>query len=211
MQPSQANGWVSEPRFAPYLHAAGGDHELAVELYVWNAQVAASLMETLHHVEVLLRNAIDAQFTPVDHHAPATRSWLCDPTVLNVYSRQRVDETIRRVQRGGRTATRGRVVAGVSFGFWRALFDRRYQQLWITHLHQAFPHGTGDRREIATIMAALVPFRNRLAHQETIALRPVNGHHETMLKLAGLIDPDAATWIESISTLSTVTKDKPHH
>ena len=166
-------------------------------------------MGTLHHVEVLLRNAVDAQFTPVDHHVLAARSWLCDSGILNEYSRQRVAETIRRVERDGHTATRGRVVASVSLGFWRALFDRKYQELWITHLHQAFPHGNGDRREIATIMATLVPFRNRLAHHETVALRPVSGHHKTMLKLAALIDPDAATWIESVSTLSTAQTTSP--
>jgi hypothetical protein len=54
------------PRFAPYLDEAGGDHDAAAALYVWNARVSATMFETLHHVEVLLRNAVDARFDPVD-------------------------------------------------------------------------------------------------------------------------------------------------
>ena len=55
MDSSQATAWLTDARFAPYLSEAGGDHERAVALYVWNAHVSAAVFETLHHVEVLLR------------------------------------------------------------------------------------------------------------------------------------------------------------
>lgn len=51
-------------------------------------------------------------------------------------------------------------------------------------------------------MAKLVPFRNRLAHHETIVRRPIATHHAEMLALAGLIDPDARRWIDGISQVS---------
>jgi hypothetical protein len=86
----QASRWLTEARFAPYLRICGGDHERAVALYVWNAKISAVMMETLHHVEVLLRNAIDAQFTPVDGSVRPRDTWLEDATILNSSSRDRV-------------------------------------------------------------------------------------------------------------------------
>ncbi len=177
MKPAQATRWVTDTRFAPYLTEANGDYERALELYVWNARVSAAMFETLHHVEVILRNAIDAQFEPVVVSAAHTATWLCDSKILNDTSRRRVEETALRISRDGKQPTRGRVVAGLAFGFWRALFDKRYDQLWVSHLHRAFPGSSGNRSEVAELMSKLVPFRNRIAHHETIIRRPLVSHH----------------------------------
>jgi hypothetical protein len=141
IKPAQATKWITEARFAPYLAEADDDHDRAVALYVWNAQVSAAMFETLHHVEVALRNAIDAQFAPVIASAPASSTWLCDLAILNETSRRRVQETVARIGREGTVPTRARVVAGLAFGFWRALFDKRYDRLWVSHLYKAFPVG----------------------------------------------------------------------
>ncbi len=209
MQPTQAEKWITEARFAPYVAKTDGDHDKAVALYVWNARISAAMFETLHHVEVILRNAIDSRFAPVDAAAPPRETWLADPAVLNEASRQRVHATAARISREGKTPTRGRVVAGLSFGFWRALFDKKYDRLWVSHLHRAFPGGSGNRAEIATLISKLVPFRNRLAHHETIIGRPIATHYEEMLTLARLVDPDARVWIEQISQVKAVLDGRP--
>ena len=209
MHQSQATEWISDAWFASYLDETGGDHDAAVALYIWNARISAAAFEALHHVEVLLRNSVDAQFTPVNPAAPPEKTWLDDPEVLTEAARKRVRETTARVSRDGKRPTRGRVVAGLSFGFWRALFDKKYSQLWVSHLHCAFPAGTGDRAEVALLMSNLVPFRNRLAHHETIVRRPIGEHHSEMLALAGLIDPAARAWIEDLSRVETVLHERP--
>ena len=76
MNSSQATTWLTDARFEPYLEETNGDHEDAVALYVWNARVSAASFETLHHTEVLLRNAIDAQFAPVIAAAAPAETWL---------------------------------------------------------------------------------------------------------------------------------------
>ena len=204
MNSSQATTWLTDARFEPYLEETNGDHEDAVALYVWNARVSAACFETLHHTEVLLRNAIDAQFAPVIAAAAPAETWLEDHKILNAHARNRVGETIARIRKDGKTPTRGRVVAGLSFGFWRALFDRKYEQLWVTHLYRAFPSGTGSRHQVAALTSRLVPFRNRVAHHETIIRRPITTHYEDMLELAGLIDTDARTWIESVTRVPEI-------
>jgi hypothetical protein len=136
-------------------------------------------------------------------------TWLEDSAILNEASRKRVRETIGRIAREQKMPTRGRVVAGLSFGFWRALFDKKNSRLWVSHLHRAFPAGTGDRAEVAMLMSSLVPFRNRLAHHETIMRRPISSHYEEMLTLAALIDPAASTWIRSVSRVELLLAERP--
>ena len=58
-------------------------------------------------------------------------------------------------------------------------------------------------------MSNLVPFRNRLAHHETILLRPIRAHYEDMLRLSALIDPDAGAWIERVSRVDEILRDRP--
>jgi hypothetical protein len=58
-------------------------------------------------------------------------------------------------------------------------------------------------------MSNLVPFRNRLAHHETIIRRPISRHYEEMLRLAALVDPEARDWIEAISRVDDVLSDRP--
>jgi hypothetical protein len=54
-----------------------------------------------------------------------------------------------------------------------------------------------------------VPFRNRVAHHETIIRRPITTHYNDMLELARLIDADARTWIESVTRVPEVLKQRP--
>jgi hypothetical protein len=54
-----------------------------------------------------------------------------------------------------------------------------------------------------------VPFRNRIAHHETIIRCPITSHYSEMLTLAGLIDPDARAWIERVSRVEQVLADRP--
>ena len=58
-------------------------------------------------------------------------------------------------------------------------------------------------------MSKLVPFRNRLAHHETIIGRPIDTHYEEMLTLVELIDPDARVWIEQMSQVGEVLNMRP--
>ena len=52
--------WITQPRFDEYLIAANHDHAAAVELYQWNSAVSGAFFELIAHVEVTLRNAVDA-------------------------------------------------------------------------------------------------------------------------------------------------------
>jgi hypothetical protein len=73
--------WLSRPRFAVYLAAAGNtDRRLALNPYEWNAAVSAAFLHDLAHLEVALRNAYD---TAIAANTPAGLShWTTDPCRL---------------------------------------------------------------------------------------------------------------------------------
>jgi hypothetical protein len=58
-------------------------------------------------------------------------------------------------------------------------------------------------------MSALVPFHNRIAHHETIILRPIQVHYNELLTLASWIDPAAAEWIAGAARVETVLSARP--
>jgi hypothetical protein len=201
--------WITPPRFRAFLEEAKGDYALATALYDWNISVSAVFFEALSYAEVLLRNVLDAQMEPVAHHQPASRSWLCDPNILNDKSLEIVSDAIEHIEREKKEPTRARVVAKLSFGFWRALLDKRYKELWIARLHRGFPNGTGDRAEVARLLSKLNPFRNRIAHHEPILNADIARRHEEMIALVALMDREAAAWVASRSSVPALLAWRP--
>ena len=213
MRPDQVAKWLGEPRFRAYLEAADDRHPKAVSLYNWNAEVSAAFLEVIYHLEVLMRNAIDQQFPATDPASAVSIAqanvWLCDAAVLTDESREKVNEAIGRLQRGGKRPTRGRVIASLSFGFWQALFSSVYEELWRRSLAGAFPNGNGKRREIANLIGPILHFRNRIAHHEAIFSSDLTGQHARILRLAGLIDIEAEGYIESLSRVQGLLLEMP--
>src|SRR5690606_1269151 len=58
--PDAVGELLSVPRLYPYLRRSDGDVARALALYEWSARMSAAAFETVAHLEVLLRNAIDA-------------------------------------------------------------------------------------------------------------------------------------------------------
>jgi hypothetical protein len=182
-------------------------------LYQWNAQISAAFLEILGHVEVLFRNAIDQQFSPSHPGSPLsiiqTDVWLCDPSILTPESREKVNEAIKRLQSERKRPTRDRVLASLSFGFWQALFSGIYEGLWRATLFRAFQHGSGKRREIASLAGHILHFRNRIAHHEAIFFSDLRGRHGEILQLARVIDPEASRYIAGLSRIDDLLSDMP--
>ncbi|MFF9221675.1 hypothetical protein [Streptomyces viridosporus] len=52
---------ISPDRLNPYLTACAGDSAAALALYRWNSDLVAAFFEPLGHLEIMLRNALDAR------------------------------------------------------------------------------------------------------------------------------------------------------
>lgn len=122
----------------------------------------------------------------------AVRSWLVEPAVLMPGELRAVDDAIARLRRLDRAVTRARVVAGLPLSFWTRLVGIRYDELWKTSLHRAFPHGSRTRRDVAGQLNRISQLRNDIAHHQPIVGIPVADRHQDMLALAAAVDPAAA-------------------
>lgn len=209
----QVTAWVSDARFLNFLRACDGHHDRAVALYCWNAEISGAFLEVLHHLEVLLRNAIDHQFpaTPDDELVAiwSDRTWLTDPSIVEERGRERVNEAIERLTKAARKQTRARVIASLSFGFWAALFTGRYDDLWRSRLRHAFPNGNGRRRQIHNLVQSIGDIRNRIAHHEAIFATDLNRQYAKQLELAGLIDGDARDYVAALPRVPDVLAKRP--
>jgi hypothetical protein len=204
----QAHAWLSAARFEPFLVEAGGDHTRAVTLYDWHAEVTAACFEMVHHFEVLVRNAIDGVLGEGQPQDPIKDTWLMDFGILQPDGVKQVILAVERLEQG-KGITRGRVIAGVSFGFWAGLFSKRYEELWRHRLRHAFPHGSVVRKDLTQRMRLLQRFRNRVAHHDCLLKQDTSERATDMLLIAGWIDPSAAEWLRERSRVHALLAAKP--
>jgi hypothetical protein len=208
MDAPQATAWISDARFHPFLAEAGGNHARAVALYAWHVQLSAACSATIHNFEVLVRNAIDAELGRDQPQTPIRATWLMDFNTLQPNGVKQVITAVERLEKG-KDITRGRIVAGVSFGFWAGLFSKDYEEVWRHRLRHAFPHGAITRKDLTQPMRLIQRFRNRVAHHDCLLTQPVAERIGDMKRIAGWIDPDAETWLDEQCSVAALLASKP--
>jgi len=173
--PETIRDLLTSDRLRSYLASCDQDLSRALELYEWNLSASAAIMQTTAMVEVVVRNALDAQLVAWAG-GRGSQTWL-DTIPLDARGLADVAKARDRATNYGRAVlTHGKVVAELSFGFWRYLTAQRYHaSLWVPALHAAFPGGDDDlrtrRRDVERHLADLMLVRNRAAHHEPIHRR----------------------------------------
>lgn len=204
---------LTAERLRSYLRAVDGDIPRALQLYEWNIEASAAVTATTGMVEIIVRNALDQNLTSWAAQRQSS-SWF-DIVPLDRRGTDDVAKARDRATLGGRVPElHGKVVAELSFGFWRYLTAQRYHAaLWVPALHKAFPHGDSDirkrRTEVERHLANLMLVRNRAAHHEPIHRRNLIADLRAAVKLATWIHPDAGAWVADRSRLDAVMRDRP--
>ena len=211
---------LTRERLRSYLTSTGGDLEKAIALYDWNAQVGGALHEDIGRLEVVFRNAIDEALVTYG----AAQGW---PTVW--YRRRQLFpgrhgaralddiKTARgRATRRGVPEVHGKVVAELSFGFWRFLCTTPYlTSLWVPAVAEAFPNHPdhGDPRAVRQAVDDRIQrvhfLRNRVAHHEPVHHRNLKRDLDSIAQLAGWMSADAREWIVGASRAAEVLKQRP--
>ena len=189
---------LSPQRFKSYQWAAGGDARAAVHLHTWNTMISGAFYGPLQAVEIALRNAVHGCLSAVHGQL-----WFQSSQILAWNERRRVDEAQSQMTRKRKRPTPDRIVAELSFGFWVALFAKRYDVLWNAELHRVFTP-TPSRRALQGELAQLRTLRNLVAHHETIHHLPLGERHEGLLWVLELISPVAAAWVERCSRVPEI-------
>lgn len=211
--------WLGQPRLARYVITAGGDRALALALYEWNAQISAALQRDLAHVEVALRNAYDLAATnwggqghwlrdgQAQVFRPVCRSRSGHRVDLNRKPREQVAQAI--ADAGGPTAPPGKVIAQLSFGFWRYLSTSAHEKaLWVPFLHRAFVPGT-NRADVDKVLDRLHRLRNRIAHHEHLLNAGLPARCADIQTVAAALSPDLASYLQTSTTTILLLSHRP--
>lgn len=211
---------LSRERLASYAAATSGGAGAAIRLYDWNTQMAAALYEDLARLEILFRNAAHSALAAHGKARGWSQTWYLRPQLFSGRLGRRAwndIETARaRARRGGKAEAHGRVIAELSFGFWRYLCAPRYlTALWGPALAAAFPRhpDSGNpqrvRADVDWRMQKLHFLRNRIAHHEPIHHYDLASYHVDLLELAGWICADSRAWIASVTRTPAVIGMRP--
>jgi len=203
---------MSPERLGSYETEMGGP-ERVVALYEWNLSISAALFETLGAVEVILRNALHRQLA--DRHAARVGSgnWFDGPLLDEKGRRDLATAKAYATDRGRKPELPGKVVAELSFGFWRFLVARRYQATAWPALQKAFPlhpdGGSAPRGDVEDRMQRIHVLRNRIAHHEPVFRRNLQHDFGDMLTLVGWISVEACDWVADLSRVESILGARP--
>ena len=204
---------LSSERLTSYMNATGQNVEAAFALYGWNMRASASVMMATGMVEVIVRNALDRSLRDWAK-VRGSENWL-EVAPLDLRGAGDIVKARQRATRNGRDPeVHGKVVAELTFGFWRYLVASRYlTALWIPALSSAFGFGPEDvglrRRHVESHLKRLMLVRNRAAHHEPIFRRDLTHDHMAALQIASWVDPVAAQWIDQVSDLRATHASRP--
>lgn len=219
LTPTAVRAWLGQPRFDRYLHEAGGDEPLALQLYRWNAKVAGAALVDVGHFEVALRNSYDRQLSA------QFPDWAVDPNSqlfkraqgkkrerlrqqeINERSRRDVESAAKGL---GSHPSHGQVVAALSFGFWGQLTrPERTATFWTHMVDHCYPGET--RGSVHELVQNVVRFRNRLAHNEPVfsTRTGLAARMRDMMTLFTVLHPDAAAWVQQESDVAALVQACP--
>ena len=191
---------LSKPRLGRYLMATQGKKPQAIRLYKYNVGLSQSLFGAISMVEIALRNAIDQhyqkQFQQID--------WLKDniqptglfynPVLRNRAGRFEQAEKVKTIINSLRkNYSHDKVVAELSFGFWRFMFSGIQFNVFGNTLLQIFPNRPKgvNQKMVYQKLTEIDNLRNRIAHHEPICFDTHNTpsiqysqkHHQDILDL----------------------------
>lgn len=196
---------LSEERFERYTVLSNGDEAVALRLYEANAQLSQALYIPLQALEVTLRNRIHTELS-----AKYDCFWFDIPDLLKAKAQiEGVGETKGRLVHDKKKIEAGRIIAGLSFGFWTGLFGNQYEELWRSDLHKIVieEERPSRRKQFAGPLRQIREIRNRVAHHECIINWRLNDHYGHMKTILKRLSPEAHYWMLNNSTFEDVYKE----
>lgn len=196
---------LTPQRLSKYLASANGHQSQALRLYILNAKVSAAFLTDVHYVEVALRNKFDVELA----RGFNTQDWFV-PGAFTVLLDQRGNYILSKAQgtaAKGRTrhtpAPTGKVIAELTFGFWVALTNPKYEHtLWTPYLHKIFsPNPAPRRAAFNAALGKIQTLRNRIAHHEPIFHMNLIAEHRNLCEVARLLCPTTAIVLENTSSV----------
>jgi hypothetical protein len=222
---------VPAARLARYAQVAGPDPAAVERFYRWSQALSLGVFADIATVEVAMRSAMARELC-----GHLGLRWYRQDGIFDDDATRSLSTAWRQGGLGDLRAPdeviEGKLVASLMFGFWVKLLGvgsyagktpqrhRRYysETLWGPALSRAFP-GSPGRQRTQRAAYAIQAARNRIAHHEHIAWGiPLAGQptrlavsqvRDTLLDLAGWIEPDLRAWMSAHSTVNELVASCP--
>ncbi len=207
-------------RLKHYLNECGGHQNQAILLFNWNSDISAAFWESLGHLEVGLRNAIDRQMSARHTAKGRTGHWNFDDARelgrdagrsprRHAYPFIDIDAAMSRVRKNRMPMDSGQVISEISFGFWHQMVSKSQMFLW-PDLAAAFPYMKGrSQTQVSTKVGELRNLRNRIGHHHRIWASDLEKKLDDLVALAGYIDPNFGQWIKNGSPVPHLLLEQP--
>ena len=208
-------------RLTSYLVDCDNDLDRALDLYAWNAQIAAAFLEDLGRLEVVLRNRFDEALTALVASVGRSPLWY-DHTSLfpGKHAKNALRDLRKAKQRatdhGKRPLVHSELISELNFGFWRFLCSPRYHTtMWVPALGSQFPNhpSAGNaaqiRTDVESRMRQLHFLRNRVAHHKPIHRRALANDAGMIIELAQWMCSDTHAWMTGLSRVPAVLASRP--
>jgi abortive infection bacteriophage resistance protein len=194
---------LSQERFNRYMDLANDDKEEAFKLYAFNMRISESFYTPIHMLEVTLRN----RFHGVLSHAYGV-DWVDHSAItFGEVQLEQIARVKNDIVRDRKQVDAGRIVAGLTFGFWTSLLSSEFETLWQQVLHKAAakPNGKGlTRKHFSNPLHPIRVLRNRVAHHEPVHHWDLPRHHNNILQVTEWLYPPAAVWSRYHSNFDAV-------
>lgn len=204
--PVPLSQWFSVARMSRYA-----DHPTPEALYLWNTHLTKTYLADIEHLEVLLRNCIHTALT-----SRYGKRWFDNGRLaFSNKALWSINKAKRRA--GGGRASAGKIIAELSFDFWRFLLTRQYQASIWPQVEKALKEKPDSRQQFEDLVVIVYNMRNRCSHHESIVQQRYIPREIALLDsvdnaihmVAHFIDPDATAWIKDNSRVPTVRAQRP--
>ena len=207
-------------RLKHYLIECHDVQSQAMLLYRWNSDISAAFWESLGHLEVGLRNAIDRQMNLRHEAKGRPGNWIFDESRelgrdsgkghrAHAYPYADIELAISRVRRNRMPLAPGQIISEISFGFWHQMVSKGQMFLW-PDLAGAFPDMKGrNQLLVSSKVGALRDLRNRIGHHHRIWTSDLEQRFEDLVALAGYIHPDFGHLINVESDVPLILSKRP--
>lgn len=179
------------------------------DLYALNLRYSKELYVILSALEVLIRNAFNAEISK----NLGQDDWL-SLRLLKPKHQEQIDKAIKHLADAkSKDYILDDVIAHLSFGFWVHLCDRPYEKiLWNKALYKCFPKlgQRPNRHDIQSRLSSALSLRNKIAHMEPIIKNEENliQDYRNIIQLLYAICPETQHWFEEICDFEVIWKNR---
>ena len=166
---------ISQQRLARYKAACNNDTRKTYGLYRANIRLSRAFLAVLSIFEVVLRNKIDLHYTAQFSAISGNPDWLLTSTLPGGFlTHNGCESSLNKVTtlyaNLGSNYTHNKLLAELSFGFWKHLFAGRQFRAGGSTLLGIFPNMPlhCNQAFIYTKLSRINSIRNRVAHHEPI-------------------------------------------